>query len=178
MPKTTDDDLVDLPGFAPSPTSTPTADPLDPETTSTTELPPVNEWDDEQLGGNEGPTSSKASTGTAGPSRASTADWRDFRELIHTIVALGSVVVRFARTRRRNLPDHIWLADEQDQAAIGDPLARIAARHSPLEGGDGDTIDGLMVIAGGAGYVVKNVLEEAHAGPQPVDLTVDDGTAS
>jgi hypothetical protein len=178
-----DDQLVDLPGFAPPTTTGP--DPLDPETTTITG-PTADPLEDPTSGLEDGwpgdesdePTFSPGSTPTSGRSRASTADWRDFAELTGTLVALASVGVRFARTRRRQLPEGVWMADEDDQAAIGVPLARIAARHSPLEGGDSsDVVDGLVAMVGVAGYAVKNIdAEHRTAGPMP-DLTAAEADA-
>lgn len=166
-----DDGPTDLPRFQPMPEATP--DPLDPEATTVTSSPWESEEPDDSWGDDEptGPTTSPPSTG---PSPASTrADWRDFRELLHTIVALVSVGVRFSRTRRRQLPEHIWVADEADQEAIGDPLARIAARHTPITGGDaGDVVDGLLATVGVAGYAVKNLnAERPYTPPGVPDLT-------
>ncbi len=51
----------------------------------------------------------------------------------------------------------LWKADEEDAAAIGDPLGRIAARHNPLGEvmGDNDTADGIEAMVGLGVYLVK-----------------------
>ena len=77
---------------------------------------------------------------------------------------MASLGIRWARSRRRQLPDGVWVADEEDAAAIGAPLARIAARRSPISGeGSADMIDGLEVLVGSTGYVMKNLEREAES---------------
>jgi hypothetical protein len=175
-----DDDLTDLPGFGPS-QSRPTSDPLDPETTTITEPSLPDGWmvdENGVLNAVAGP--SRASTPTSGRSPASTAELaKSFAEITHLLVGLVSLAVRFVRTRRQHLPDEVWIADKHDQAAIGDPLARIAARHSPLESGDTtDVADGLMATVGIAGYAVKNLTLEQETATVLPDLTVPDGPPS
>lgn len=179
------DQLVNLPRFGrqTGPRTAP-GDPLPPgaTTTSTTE-PPPNSWDrpgQEEafwagVEADQEEARHQESATTTGSSRASTSDWRDFAGITHMLVVLISVGVRFVRTRRRHLPEDVWVADDDDQAAIGDPIARIAARHSPLEGGDaGDVVDGLTAVVGVAGYAVKNLAAEETAGALPDLSAVDD----
>jgi hypothetical protein len=86
-------------------------------------------------------------------------------------VVLAGLGVRLARTwgGRRELPEGVWIPDEDDQQAIGIPLARIAARHAPLSGEDSaDVGDGLGIVTGTAGYVIKNLQAEA-AFAQPLE---------
>jgi hypothetical protein len=67
----------------------------------------------------------------------------------------------------------VWVADEEDAEAIAAPLARIAARRSPIAGkGSADVVDGLEVLVGTTGYAMKNLEREAEAavmGWQPSD---------
>ncbi len=100
-----------------------------------------------------------------GPSPASTADPDLFVGICYTVVQLASMVVRWARSRMvGGLAEGLWLADEQDVGAIGDPLARIAARHVPV--GDaaaaGDVADGIELAVGVVGYGTKNLMAEAE----------------
>jgi hypothetical protein len=52
-----------------------------------------------------------------------------------------------------------WLPDDQDQAAIGEPLGRIAARHASLPGGGEvtDIADAITAAVGVVMYGVKNL---------------------
>jgi hypothetical protein len=81
----------------------------------------------------------------------------------------------------------LMLTDEKDQAQIGDPLARIAARHAGDVGGkvNPDTRDLLASLVGLASYGVKQIgkvsearrLDAGAAGlagsPQPMPQAVD-----
>lgn len=53
------------------------------------------------------------------------------------------------------------MPDDDDKEAIGRPLARIAARHSPAELVDSDLSDAMQAGAGALGYAVKNLADEA-----------------
>lgn len=159
-----EEDLVDLPGFAaPPPPRTP--DPLDPDATTISppndpDLGAADSWAGEQQ--EEEPRRASAATSTAS-SKAST-DWRDLLPIAGTLVGMTSMLVRWLRSRRRTLPDGVWIADEDDAAAIAAPLARIAARHSPISGeGSADMVDALEVLVGTTGYAMKNLEREALA---------------
>lgn len=181
MPTTPPDEqlLVAPPGFAPLPPKR-----TDPTTTTRLLTPedldldldpdPLGGWDDDERPDEK---SSPASTTTGGSSPASTpGDPADFEELAGTVVGIASLIVRFARTRRRVLPDQVWMADEGDMARIGAPLARLAARHSPISGGEaGDVGDVLAITAGTAVYALNNLQAEAEHGGPILDLSPDDG---
>lgn len=166
-PTTSDleEELADLPGFAPSPTPR-GPDPLDPTATTTgTTTGPITE-EEWLAGGSSGEDEAEprrdSETPRIGSSKAST-DWRDLVPLTSTLVAMTSLAVRWIRARRRPLAEGVWIADEDDAAAIGAPLARIAARRSPISGeGSADMIDGLEVLVGSTGYVMKNLEREAE----------------
>lgn len=152
---------MDLPGFGPAPAPR-SPDPLDPEATTigatSSESNPDEGWAD--VDEEEGPRPGSAAPRT-GSSRAST-DWRDLVPITSTVVAMASLLVRWVRARRRPLPEGVWVADEEDAAAIAAPLARIAARRSPVGGeGSADMVDGLEVLVGATGYAMKNLEREA-----------------
>lgn len=80
------------------------------------------------------------------------------------MVAMG---VRWLRSRRRpNLHPHAWIADDDDQAAIGDPLARIIGRRAPAgTGAAGDVVDGLEAGAATAAFALRSLQLEADSPP-------------
>lgn len=81
------------------------------------------------------------------------------------LVGLASLAVRLVRERRlgTRLPPGVWIADDEDAANIGDPLARIAARHTPLAGdAPSDVVDGIEAMFGTAAYATKHLGYEAQ----------------
>jgi hypothetical protein len=114
--------------------------------------------------GERPPTTSTTADGQSSPTSTSPVDLPGLDELARTLVGLASLIVRVVRGRRRHLPDGVWIADEDDQQAIGDPLARIAERHMPAgQGPTGDTVDGLCALVATAGYTMKGLTAEAEA---------------
>ncbi len=86
-----------------------------------------------------------------------------FAEPIGAAVGMASVVVHYAR----KAPADLWIADDDDIANIAGPLARIAARHSPIAGGEAsDLADGISAALGVANYAVKNIRATAQLAPQ------------
>ena len=164
-----DEDLtVEAPGF--KTTQIPGPDPLDPTTTTVTG--PAGPAGASDAGSDElsGPTTSTTPSGRS--SRASSDALPGLTEIAHTLVALASLVVRTvrARTLRRPLAPGVWLADTDDQTAIGDPLARIASRHAPIGGkGSEDVVDGVAALVGVTGYAMRS-LEAEDIAPDLVDL--------
>lgn len=173
---TTDQDLEEeatttgLPGFLP-PSPPPGPDPIPPEGATTTDLgtPPQEEpttsplGDEADAGGPTAPTD-------PGPSPASTADPELLAGLCAQAVGVASIIVRFVRARMvRRLPEGVWIADEEDMAAIGAPLSRIAARRVPetSTAAVGDVADGIELAVGVVGYTLKNVQREAYMVPVP-----------
>lgn len=75
----------------------------------------------------------------------------------------------------------LYLTDTEDQAGIGDPLARIAARHQGIGKVSPDTADLLASMMGIARYATKQITlakeakgrDLAGAGPQPMPQAVD-----
>lgn len=173
------EDLADLPGFAPAPPMR-DPDPLDhPPTTSPTSS--TSNRDDSAFDGDaDGAGRPRGSAATSGSSPGSTdrpkqppvpkVDWRDLMPMMSTLVAMSSLLVRWVRSRRRPLPDGVWIADEEDAAAIAAPLSRIAARRSPVGGKESaDLVDGLEVMVGATAYAMKNLDAEAQSPPLVVD---------
>lgn len=155
---------VPVPGFKPLPQKSP--DPLDPDATTTS--PTTSSHDaghdgwaeaDVELGP---PATSRTATGS---STASTErlDPTDLQGMTHALVGMASMLVRWIRGRRRpGMHPAVWVADEEDQANIGDPLARIAARHAPISGeGSADVVDAVEMLMGTTHYALKNLPNEA-----------------
>jgi hypothetical protein len=85
------------------------------------------------------------------------ADVAAFHGLI--VVGLGLVgIIAASRLCRSEAEAEAgcWRIDDEDEDAIGTPLARIAARHAPGSGPAGDTGDVVAAVVGVAGYALKN----------------------
>lgn len=177
---------VASPGFAPRRSTRPTSDPLGAETTidPPTTTPTDDEGQADDLGDDAYSDATDESTSTttrdAGPSRASTPDLgfvKLLTQLCEVLVGGISVLVRQGRQRGRpyELPPGVWLADDEDRAAIGGSLARIAARHAPMSGeGSDDVIDGFTALVGTANYAMKGMAGEApYSGPIDPDSVID-----
>lgn len=167
LPPSPDDDdlelLATMPGFLPPPTPR-GPDPLDPE--ATTIRPPsdgpdfssedeLDELDDERPSPSEPPKSSPAST----------ADPSLFVDVARTAVGIASIGVGWLRAKRHGPAiAQAWIADEEDQANIGDPLARIAARRIPAAAGEAapDVVDGIDALMGTVNYGLRHARAEAE----------------
>lgn len=126
---------------------------------------PSDGWDGESVDELEPPSEPTTSRTGTGQSSLASSDIPGLAEIARTLVGLASMLVRTLRTARNpELPPHVWIADEDDMAAMGDPLARIAARHTPVgKGPTGDMVDGLGVLVGATNYALKGVAGEADA---------------
>jgi hypothetical protein len=181
------DDPAPMPGFDPPKTSSRPSSSRKPD--PNTSPPPTPSQPSDRNGSAGGDdaddlssfinseSSASSPTGSAGPSPAFT-DPALFVGIVRQLVGLVSLGVRFVRQRRSRVafPPGLWLADEEDQANIGDPLARIAARHTPLSGeGTSDVADGIEAMIGTAAYAAKHLEYEAYvnAEAQP-DITLAD----
>lgn len=166
LPPNPDDNelLATMPGFLPPP-SPRGPDPLDPE--QTTIRPSLD--DDEDLEGSSDDEFDERSSATHSPqaptpSPAST-DPALLLELAHTVVGIASIGVGWLRARRHGPAiAKAWIADEADQANIGDPLARIAARRIPAGVGHAapDVVDGIDALMGTVNYGVSHAKAEAE----------------
>jgi hypothetical protein len=106
-------------------------------------------------------TSSPASTPELDPLEV--AGYRDLiSKLAGELVGLVTEGVRWWRARRRPwLPPHVWVATDDDEAAIGGPLGRLAARHAPVSGaGSEDLVDGVTLVMSTGRYGLRNFREE------------------
>lgn len=162
----TDEPLIaTVPGFRPPP-SPPGPDPLDPDTTTLSDPTTPDAGPEYSIGPGPDELSdvAAASSSRTTSSPASTADPLAFVEIARTVVGLAAMVVRAVRARRRPwLHPAAWIATPDDQAAIGDPLGRIAARHAPVTGeGSADVADGMAAMIGAAGYAVRGLTLEAE----------------
>lgn len=161
------------PGFL-QPASPRPSDPLDleqsrvtpPETDSELEEDELDAWPEySELDEPDDATSSRnAQPPTSSP--ASTADPSLFVDLTRTAVGIASLGIGWLRARQRHAPAiaGAWIADEQDQAAIGDPLARIAARRVPAVAGaaNPDVADGIEAVMGTVNYGLRHFDAEAQ----------------
>lgn len=156
-----DEDLAPMPGF--QPLASPPPDPAE-----TTRIYPTINDDDAEAGWADpdvevGPRATSP-TGS-GSSRASTErlDPTDLQGMTHAVVGMASMVIHWARARRRpNLHPSVWVADDEDQANIGDPMARLAARHAPIGGeASKDAIDVVEMMMGTTAYALKHLPNEA-----------------
>lgn len=152
-----------VPGFLPLPERSP--DPLAPDAILETS-PWIDPEDDDDRGEEASPKSSGPKS-----SPASTVDPALLAgEVVKPLIFMASAIIRLVRRRRRpNIGPEVWLADEQDQSAIGDPLARMAARRIPDEVGPAtDAMDIFGVGIGVAGYTLKNLADEDEPWTQPI----------
>ncbi|MFL6144527.1 MAG: hypothetical protein ACJ72N_22025 [Labedaea sp.] len=169
--------VADPPGFEPPrrapvdeldpdvTTVSPPADPLEPATPGADSWPAAPSGEEELLedfAGDEGNLDEPGPTTTSrGVGRSPGLSSPDvFQPPIAGLVALASLGVHTAR----RAPGALWLADDDDVANISAPLARIAARHSPIAGGEAnDLADGIEAAVATANYAVKNMRAEAEA---------------
>jgi hypothetical protein len=165
----------DLPGFVPPPPPpTPPApdDPLLLNLSSPGDADPGDAQDPEQT------TTGRSSQASTDDPPRPPIDGRVVGEVFAALLKFLSVVVHWVLAPRRPHND-VWIADDQDLAAIAPPLARIAARHIPLARFvTSDVADGLLAGAAVTAYVDKNLDAAAQLReqqPAPPDLTVDDG---
>lgn len=70
---------------------------------------------------------------------------------------------RFLARTQGQLDTQLYLADDQDAANIGDPLAKIVARREGLGEVNPDTADLLSALMGLAGYATKQIQKQATA---------------
>lgn len=135
-----------------------------------------DEWSDASDLDDSGQTSS--STSSAGERRTVKALGQKAQQAAaRTAVKMaGTMAHTYLAQRPEQRAVGLYLADDDDAAAIGDPLARIAARH----GGDAgaianpDVADGIAAMMGVATFVTKQVqkgqeaaaLAAGYQGPQ------------
>lgn len=156
-PSTTTDLEADLPGFTPPATrpASPDDPPASPSHEGTTQAPSGWAFADE-------PDSLLNDDELAVPSsrrRKSSPVSTDPSVFVGLIVQLIKMVttVLHLRLAPTHVPNDVWLADQEDLDNIAPPLARIAARHSPLDGGPaGDVGDAIEAILATGGYALKN----------------------
>lgn len=70
---------------------------------------------------------------------------------------------RFLARTQGQLETRLYLADDQDAANIGDPLASLVARREGLGEVSPDTADLLSALMGLAGYATKQIQKQAVA---------------
>lgn len=167
-----EEDLAAMPGFSPMTSRGP--DPLDPGATTSSPTSSDDDdpgdWADADV--EVGPPGTSPTAG--GPSRAS-IDPADLEGITRTLVGMASLIVRWVRARRRpGMHPAVWIATEEQQAAIGDPLARIAARHAPIGGeGSADVVDAMETMVATTDYVVTHLPLEGTPWEEPTDEDPD-----
>lgn len=57
----------------------------------------------------------------------------------------------------KDIPNDLWIADEEDQVDIAEPVGSIVARRNPVIGAATDLGDGIAAAFAVAGYVMKNM---------------------
>lgn len=105
----------------------------------------------------DAPTSSATSrAGDAQPLSKAT-----LKKTVRSGIGIGSAIAHKVGARTEGQQQvGLYLADDEDQAAIGDPLAEIAHRKGGIAGGkmNQDTADFLQSMFGMANYITKQVL--------------------
>lgn len=92
----------------------------------------------------------------APPLNGRAADVQVFRRMIAPALGVVGLLLAGALATTAEAQDaELWRMDDDDLRNIGDPLARIAARHAP-SGPSGDVADAIGALTGAAGYVIKN----------------------
>lgn len=145
---------------SPSPSSTP---PLEsPED--------VGGWDSEGASPDSEPsespagTSSRGSTPVAEQKVASPLAGEGMRETFRNGVIIASHQAHKMLVKTQGqLEAGLYIADEQDAAAVGDPLARIAGRRDALGVVSPDTADLMAAMMGLAGYASKQIQRQQMA---------------
>lgn len=143
-------------GFAAPPPRSPSDPPLEQETTTAGEPPTTARLDDQvsgsDFGGGELPPRSEEPRSST---RVSTSDVATYA----TAAGIAfSTVGAVLHARLAAGSDGIFMPEQEDVEAVCTPLGRIAARHSPLKGGEAtDLSDGIEAMVGVAGYGIKNV---------------------
>lgn len=165
---TTPNLTAEVPGFA-------KVEPLPPEPTNWTEAATPEEGlslgpqpssdsepDDSSGGLHDGQLPPKEA---AGPTPASTKplDPKQLREPIRAAVMglsmAANQVLAAPIDEALQVETGLWLASEDDAAAIGDPLAAIAARRAPVGlGGANDLGDALAALFGLIGYGMRHLM--------------------
>jgi hypothetical protein len=164
------------PGFKSPPPPRP-PDPLPPEATI---HPPTSNGEADSVRDGGPDELDSATSSPSGPSTTSSPASIDptfFVEVARTAVGIVSLGVGWLRARRHGPAiAQAWVADEDDQASIGDPLGRIAARRVPAVAGTAapDVVDGIEAVMGTVGYGLKHAKNEAElithiAAGEPID---------
>jgi hypothetical protein len=134
-----------------------------PEDTSPEDLAPDSgdEWDAASFPESPADTSSRASTPAPD---AQVLDNEALRDMARAGVAIAGHQAHehLARTPGQREVG-LFLTDEEDQAGIGDPLARIAGRHQGVGAVSEDTKDLLAALVSIARYGTKQVTAAKHA---------------
>lgn len=115
-------------------------------------------------------TDDRTPTGTRSPaSGGGSADRVEFdrsalREVVRGVVLGASTMLHnyLARTETEQR-EGVWIADQDDQTAIGDPMVNLAARHGGPEMANPDVADLLSAGFALVGYGVKNALRAMQA---------------
>jgi hypothetical protein len=117
---------------------------------------------DEASDPSAGPGGTRSTASRAGSNPLVGAGLRDmFRNGV--IIASHQAHTYLGRRTQGQAEVQLYLADEQDAAGIGDPLARIAERRDGVGQMSPDTADLMAAMMGLAGYASKQIQKTAIA---------------
>lgn len=161
-----------LPSPSSSPEASPTLDELGPDS--------GDDWDAASFPESPDDTSSPGSTPAP---EVQVLDNEALRDMARVGVAIAGHQAHEHLTRTPGQVEvGLYLTDEEDQAGIGDPLARIAGRHQGIGKVSPDTQDLLAALVAVARYGTKQASLAKHAKqrdlagagtPQPMPEAVD-----
>lgn len=111
------------------------------------------------------PSSPGAGGSASAPRSTGKARLRELREMARAAVATaGGIAHRFLT--REDSPERevgLFVPDDDDVKAIGDPLASLASRRMPEGAGNPDTVDIVRAVLGLVTYATKQLEKKAWA---------------
>lgn len=128
--------------------------------------PSGSEWSSDATGEDDesGPTSSRSSA-------SDPASRKPFAKRAQLLAARQAVKIAGSMAHQHLARDEaaqavgLYLVDDETAQQIGDPLARIAARHAPIDGGavNEDVADGIAAMLGVAKFVSLTIEKSSEA---------------
>lgn len=111
-----------------------------------------------------GSDSSSATRSTPGKPEQKPLGRAQLRKIAGTAVSMVGALIATTLTAAESLEREqgLWVPDEQDVQAIGEPLAGIAARRVPAGVAGPDTPDVVALVVGLVGYVGKQFAKRAE----------------
>lgn len=156
-------DLIPSPTPSPDTTAGESSSP-DPAAGSPSGSDELNELFDLDL--DSDPTSSPESSGRRSAAAASPLGKKAAQDTARKAVIIGSAMAHtaLAKTEAQKAVG-LYLADEDDASAIGDPLASIAGRRAGAAGAaaNPDVADAISAMLGMAGFISKQIVKGQQA---------------